>query len=660
MKTLVNAMYPCSKLTLLDASSLLDYLNKRLSDDDSQTRTQQPEVQPEEGYQRSPQWHRLDLEVTYENIELHCPIEKLSLLAWSAVKIAKGKHYACIDTLLGIVANRLQNKRELATVSYESLTSIAKATTEANSKLPLDTVCRIFDVFSRAIVVQMGGGGSSQDGQKVKLRAIDASALFQGYAKLVAALAGRRLHESGQLKQLPPPHNPRWFKEVQDIIGSYDDVHRTALRLLNKAVVGAMPAMDQRSVMMAAWSCAMLQERWPVLIDRIKSRSLQLMEDNTVDAQALGTILWSFSMLHHDDPLLWEGGARAAMNLLQNKEERNYYLTSQFLSMMGYSLALMDRWSGPNAKQLLPMLAHRAIEIIDEFRPQGLCNIAWAFVVAEYYDAGFFELWRSKFPTLSSEVVSVSGFAQVHQIELALSLEAPHIGRETPRDAARFFESIYQAGRSKVSAKAEWGTMQNSKPRIISRYQKEVYTIVNSIGIDCSMEYFDPVEEYSIDIAVPAHRLAIEADGPTHYALNTKRALGPTVLKHRVLEKLGWKVLPVPYFDWNDLTDEAEKRNYLREKFAVLGVSPTEIRPVATVSPVQTGPTKSNETDQSGQAENELPHGAEEDKHEEDDDDIEGVRERAARFAAIKYSQGQLSKANALSKALQKQKRTKK
>ncbi len=42
-----------------------------------------------------------------------------------------------------------------------------------------------------------------------------------------------------------------------------------------------------------------------------------------------------------------------------------------------------------------------------------------------------------------------------------------------------------------------------------------------------------------------ARRIAIEADGPRHFAVNCRHPLGHTVLKHRQLKALGWEVISV-------------------------------------------------------------------------------------------------------------------
>lgn len=44
-----------------------------------------------------------------------------------------------------------------------------------------------------------------------------------------------------------------------------------------------------------------------------------------------------------------------------------------------------------------------------------------------------------------------------------------------------------------------------------------------------------------------ARKVAIEVDGPWHYATNCPHTLGKTLLKHRVLKSQGWTVLSVSH-----------------------------------------------------------------------------------------------------------------
>lgn len=87
-----------------------------------------------------------------------------------------------------------------------------------------------------------------------------------------------------------------------------------------------------------------------------------------------------------------------------------------------------------------------------------------------------------------------------------------------------------------------------------------------------------------------ARRIAIEADGPRHFATNCRHPLGHTVLKHRQLEALGWEVVSVrctvacilkailtlidinislvqlPFYEWEHLKTDQDQVSYLEER----------------------------------------------------------------------------------------------
>lgn len=61
-----------------------------------------------------------------------------------------------------------------------------------------------------------------------------------------------------------------------------------------------------------------------------------------------------------------------------------------------------------------------------------------------------------------------------------------------------------------------------------------------------------PAVGYAVDLYMPAYRLVIEADGPSHWCRGTdektNRALGRTVLKHRLLRDAGYLLVSVPSY----------------------------------------------------------------------------------------------------------------
>jgi hypothetical protein len=63
--------------------------------------------------------------------------------------------------------------------------------------------------------------------------------------------------------------------------------------------------------------------------------------------------------------------------------------------------------------------------------------------------------------------------------------------------------------------------------------------------------------------------VAIEFDGPSHFLreVGSGKVLelenGATKAKRRFLERLGWKVINVPYFDWRKAKGMEEKKELL-------------------------------------------------------------------------------------------------
>ena len=77
---------------------------------------------------------------------------------------------------------------------------------------------------------------------------------------------------------------------------------------------------------------------------------------------------------------------------------------------------------------------------------------------------------------------------------------------------------------------------------------------------------------YSLDLALPSSRIAIEVDGPFHFLQPDDRGVrksnGPTLLKRRLLAAAGWRVISVPFYEWDGLTIN-EQQAYLEKAVAL-------------------------------------------------------------------------------------------
>ena len=106
-----------------------------------------------------------------------------------------------------------------------------------------------------------------------------------------------------------------------------------------------------------------------------------------------------------------------------------------------------------------------------------------------------------------------------------------------------------------------------------SQLQRRVCRCLDRLGVAYVEEHI--IEEgYSIDMCIPSKGVCIEVDGPYHFCQDLTLN-GPTRLKQRQLQNLGWKLVSVPHFEWQPLRrDPAQENAYLTEKLKEVGFAP--------------------------------------------------------------------------------------
>jgi hypothetical protein len=112
----------------------------------------------------------------------------------------------------------------------------------------------------------------------------------------------------------------------------------------------------------------------------------------------------------------------------------------------------------------------------------------------------------------------------------------------------------------------------------VSNSQKEVSLILRELGFDHDEKVspgndgelvLAPPGMLAIDMACRNKMVAIELHGPRHYLreLGSGKVLelenGATKAKRRFLGRLGWKVVNIPYFDWDKAKGKEEKKELL-------------------------------------------------------------------------------------------------
>ena len=93
-------------------------------------------------------------------------------------------------------------------------------------------------------------------------------------------------------------------------------------------------------------------------------------------------------------------------------------------------------------------------------------------------------------------------------------------------------------------------------------------------------EFRCPMSGYSVDMRVhmscvnaksstgAAAGWAVEFDGPSHF-LTCRLPVGGTLMKWRHLELLGYTVVSLPFWEWDQLTGSDERTEYLRGKLHI-------------------------------------------------------------------------------------------
>ena len=286
--------------------------------------------------------------------------------------------------------------------------------------------------------------------------------------------------------------------------------------------------------------------------------------------QSLLTVAGDGSCVAHDlqlDYLRLRGPPAGAVGRLRD-------FNAQELSNTVWAFAT----AGHAAPTLFEAVAAEARGRLHDFTPQELSNTAWAFAVTDARHPQFIAALTERLaqPGLAlqpSELRQLQQFSLWCELELRLP-EAqllPPALRERCRDALRAVAS----GTAEMAAAPA------------SRLQQSVGRALGRLGVSAAAEHA-LAEGYSVDFALVDERVAIEVDGPSHFALSGdgagRRPVGKTVIKRRQLAALGWRLVSVTAADWDPLAaprdgssreaggDSDEQGGLLRRALAEVGV----------------------------------------------------------------------------------------
>lgn len=292
---------------------------------------------------------------------------------------------------------------------------------------------------------------------------------------------------------------------------------------------------------------AKAKEAEPRLFHRIAKVTMGRL-DSFVEAQHLSNTIWAFATSKIVHKPLFEAVADIA---IERKEEFSPQQVSNLI--WAYSFIPVGIVNQVLCKHFESVI----FKSVDDCDNQFFANVAWAYAVANVDSHLLFD-GNSEF---IQKIVSrnrefnLEALCQLHQFILwrkELKAEMPF-----PPHFERLCYKSYISRDPSPSA-----------------FQDYVMNEMKSIGLEPQEEFMTSTG-YSLDALVKVNdeQVGIEVDGPFHFA-GQGLPLGKMTLKHRqVLNLTGVKIVSIPYWEWEGSVD---KKEYLKTKLDVGGESPVE------------------------------------------------------------------------------------
>ena len=302
---------------------------------------------------------------------------------------------------------------------------------------------------------------------------------------------------------------------------------------------------DPQNVANMLWSLAALNFFEGSFIRQLLKEAEHKLSD--FKPQHTSNTVWALATLKYAD------GSSFIKKLLREVEPKLSDFNPQNLTNTLWALATLNYRDGSHfVKQLLREIQQK-MEILDH---QNLSNTAWALAVLDHADAPSF---LTRFLPLAYEMAAKMRDQEKYQClqYIRLMEDGGHVTDGIKSDA-RF---------SKLKKICQEAKMHETT----SRKQSEVLNAIRRVP-GCSDTTYEHLTEdglFTVDIALQLNggqKLAIEVDGPSHFLSDERSFNGGTVLRNRLLENRGWKVISIPLVDWYPLREDDQKEVYLANK----------------------------------------------------------------------------------------------
>ncbi len=289
-------------------------------------------------------------------------------------------------------------------------------------------------------------------------------------------------------------------------------------------------------------------------------------------AQEIANLVWSFATLDHKTQPIMDYFADYIIYICSDQKKKTYDERSiaqcfkrQEIANIAWSCTILEQYP----KQLMTLL-YAALFGVNDTHPKSLATI--------YGDVG---LQRQAIMTM-------------FYVQMALDIEEPDLGLSLPPNFPFDWKEThdttsYMLNDDEERLQLTTSRLQKTVSKALSRIEfdhvQEHIISTNDIQVDHGITLSDENQEFlSIDIADVENMIGIEVDGPGHFitvldddsddgsqtvpsdhdsrrgilASTNQQVNGPTAMKDRLLQHLGWSIIHIPFWEWRDLKDDEE------------------------------------------------------------------------------------------------------
>jgi hypothetical protein len=359
-------------------------------------------------------------------------------------------------------------------------------------------------------------------------------------------------------------------------------------------------SVNTQAVSNTLWACATMGHPLPQQdVDVLLGFLVQHKGQAT--PQGLANTLWALSKLQPPSSPLSSTCRQLLAHLPGLVRSKAVQFKPQNLSNIALAAATLEH----REPGLLPAVMEAAQPLLPQFNSQELANLPWALAVLEptHSQGATLQLlpWVvDKLGSCNAQEVANTAWACAvvlgQQVDVQLAMALLHRAASIQdtlqaEDKRQLYQMLMllPGGQAAVVAQEPGlqGLLAGCRDRFVeaareshaSDFQLEVHRALQRIqGLSPSFEYVTEDGLFSVDVALfvgEGVRVAVEADGPSHYTRNEPHTeLGKTVLRLQLLQAAGWRVVSVPWFEWRAV-GAGDGVAYLRGKLAAARVTLT-------------------------------------------------------------------------------------